>query len=60
MRYSRMVTRLLFATSVMVFPLSAAHAETTWHVDDDACPGPGSGTEVDPFVALFWQVVSAG
>ena len=29
-----------------------AKAETTWHVDDDNCPGPGSGTVSDPFCAI--------
>ncbi len=25
---------------------------TVYYVDDDACPGPGSGTEVDPFCSI--------
>jgi hypothetical protein len=29
--------------------VSAARAQTTWYVDDDDCPGPGSGGPGDPF-----------
>ena len=25
-----------------------AVGQTTWYVDDDNCPGPGSGTSEDP------------
>lgn len=27
-------------------------AQTTWHVDDDACPEVGTGSEVDPFCSI--------
>lgn len=27
-------------------------AQTTWYVDDDNCPGPGAGTEADPFCTI--------
>ena len=27
-------------------------AQTTWYVDDDNCPGPGTGTELDPFCLI--------
>jgi len=27
-------------------------AQTTWYVDDDNCPGPGSGTQTDPFCTI--------
>ena len=30
----------------------SAQAQTTWYVDDDACPEPGSGTEADPFCLI--------
>jgi len=30
----------------------AAQGATTWHVDDDNCPGPGTGTPVDPFCSI--------
>ena len=29
-----------------------ASAQRTWHVDDDACPGPGTGTRVDPLCSI--------
>lgn len=29
-----------------------AQGATTWHVDDDNCPGPGTGTPVDPFCSI--------
>ncbi len=29
-----------------------AYAQTTWYVDDDNCPGPGSGTMADPFCTI--------
>jgi hypothetical protein len=32
--------------------VSAARAQTTWYVDDDNCPGPGSGTLGDPFCSV--------
>lgn len=30
----------------------AAMGETTWHVDDDSCPEPGSGSQGDPFCSI--------
>ena len=30
----------------------AGQPPTTWYVDDDSCPGPGSGTEADPFCLI--------
>ena len=33
--------------------------QTTWYVDDDACPGPGSGTALDPFCKIQDGVVAA-
>ena len=38
---------LVFAT--LTTPLSA---QTVWHVDDDACPGPGTGAKADPFCSI--------
>ena len=46
--YSR---RLLIVAVIAVFS-SAAQAQTTWYVDDDNCPGPGSGTQADPFCSI--------
>jgi hypothetical protein len=47
---------ILFAL-VLVISLSLvaavpAMAQTTWYVDDDNCPGPGSGTQADPFCSI--------
>ncbi len=55
MRFPACSISLLFVFSSLFFAPSEAYAQTTWHVDDNACPGPGSGTESDPFVALFWR-----
>ena len=30
----------------------AAHAQTTWYVDDDNCPCAGTGTIGDPFCLI--------
>ncbi|MHC4129439.1 MAG: right-handed parallel beta-helix repeat-containing protein [Planctomycetota bacterium] len=38
---------------------SAAQGQTTWYVDDDNCPGPGSGTEGDPYCSIQTAVDSA-
>ncbi len=35
--------------------LSSAQGQTTWYVDDDNCPGPGIGTQADP----FWNIQAA-
>ena len=32
--------------------MATAQAQTTWHVDDANCPGPGSGTLPDPFCKI--------
>ena len=29
-----------------------ASAQQTWHVDDDACPGPGTGARIDPYCSI--------
>ena len=31
---------------------STAMAQTTWHVDVDNCPGPGTGAAGDPFCSI--------
>jgi hypothetical protein len=31
---------------------AASHAGVTWHVDDSACPGPGSGAPDHPFCSI--------
>lgn len=42
--------RAAFVSFVLLPTVCAAG--TTWHVDDDACPGSGTGTEVDPFCSI--------
>jgi hypothetical protein len=44
----RLLSRVAVAVAAAV-AVSAAQAQTIWYVDDDACPGPGSGTPGDPF-----------
>ncbi len=36
---------------VALLAVSSAQADTI-HVDDDNCPGPGSGTERDPYCSI--------
>lgn len=36
-----------------------AAAQSTWYVDDNACPGPGSGTQVHPFCRIQDGIVAA-
>ena len=37
----------------------SVEAQTTWHVDVASCPGPGSGTEADPFCKIQIAVDAA-
>ncbi|MEW6747026.1 MAG: right-handed parallel beta-helix repeat-containing protein [Planctomycetota bacterium] len=42
-----------FTALVLTFALSGGlAAPTTWYVDDDNCPGPGSGSDSDPFCRI--------
>ena len=41
----------IFYIAVLI-PTIPANAETTWHVDIANCPGPGSGSEADPFCKI--------
>ena len=46
-------TRTVLAVAIAIMVTSTiASGQTTWYVDDDNCPGPGTGTEVDPFCAI--------
>jgi hypothetical protein len=36
-----------------------AYVRTKWYVDDDSCPGPGSGTMADPFCSIQDAIDSA-
>jgi len=31
---------------------SPSRGAVTWYIDDDACPGPGTGTQADPFCSI--------
>jgi predicted outer membrane repeat protein len=42
----------LALASALLLATAAAQAQTTWYVDDDNCPGPGSGTKKDPFCSI--------
>jgi parallel beta-helix repeat protein len=53
---------LLALALVLGFSLLTAMpvaAATTWYVDDDNCPGPGSGSVGDPFCAIQAAVSAA-
>ncbi|MFQ5493746.1 MAG: right-handed parallel beta-helix repeat-containing protein [Phycisphaerae bacterium] len=39
--------------------VTPAPGQTTWHVDDDNCPGPGSGTAIDPFCTIQEGITAA-
>ncbi len=43
---------IMIACAVIVMVAVTAPAQTTWFVDDDNCPGPGSGTQADPFCSI--------
>ena len=48
----RALVSALARVSLVVVLVQVGSAQTTWHVDDDACPGPGSGTALDPFCRI--------
>ena len=37
---------------VLLLLAASTHAQTVWHVDDDNCPGPGTGSWGDPFCKI--------
>jgi len=43
---------LLLFTLILLHGTPAVHAQVTAYVDDDNCPGPGSGTDLDPFCTI--------
>ncbi len=59
MRFPFMSMNLLVLAGGMALTSATAYAQTTWHVDDDACPGPGSGTESDPFCSIQTAIDTA-
>ena len=47
--------RSTFAWSLILVGVgltASVRGQTTWYVDDDNCPGLGSGTEADPFCSI--------
>jgi parallel beta-helix repeat protein len=55
-----LLSRYLLVAAVVAFAsaLSAAHAGTIY-VDDDTCPGPGGGTEGDPYCSIQTAIDNA-
>jgi predicted lipoprotein with Yx(FWY)xxD motif len=50
---TRVQARLLTVCSVVsLFLAPSAFAQVVWYVDDDNCPGPGSGTQADPLCRI--------
>ena len=54
----RAIAATLALASVMCFA-TTVRAQTTWYVDDDNCPGPGTGSLADPFCAIQAAINSA-
>jgi len=50
MDYRRLMNQVVMGTAVPIL-VSAALADTI-HVDDDNCPGPGSGSEDNPYCSI--------
>ena len=50
---------LVFSLVAAIVLASPVSAQTIWYVDDDACPGPGSGTTGDPFCSIQTAVNAA-
>jgi len=46
----RSILAILLCT--IALSTTTASGQTTWHVDDDTCPGVGAGTEADPFCSI--------
>ena len=57
MRHSIRTSALCYAIFWAIPALAAA--QTIWHVDDDNCPGPGSGTSSDPFCQIQYGINAA-
>ena len=49
---------LAFGMITVLFPVAVA-AQTTCYVDADQCPGPGTGTEADPFCEIQDAIVAS-
>ena len=51
---------LAFALAAMSWSTTPARAQATWHVDEDNCPGPGTGSMPDSFCLLQDALSAAG
>ena len=49
---------VIIALSILV-AFSATASAATWYVDDDNCPGPGSGTQADPYCKIQDAIAAA-
>lgn len=54
----RLVQSILLATLIFWTP-SVFAGTNTWYVDTTACPGPGTGTETDPFCTIGLAIDAA-
>jgi hypothetical protein len=57
MDYRRFVNQVVVGVAVAV--LVSANWADTIYVDDDNCPGPGSGTEADPYCSIQMAIDNA-
>ncbi|MHC4126584.1 MAG: dockerin type I domain-containing protein [Planctomycetota bacterium] len=56
--YYRQVVNQVVVGMAAALLAAAAHADTIY-VDDDNCPGPGSGTEADPYCSIQTAIDNA-
>lgn len=49
----------LFALVAFLISTPVVLAQTTWYVDDDSCPGPGTGASTDPFCKIQDAIAAA-
>ena len=56
---ARLALRTLVSLTVMCACTPAVLAQATWYVDDDNCPGPGSGSPMDPFCLIQTAIDTA-
>ena len=55
-----MCTRASLSVVCILLITASARAQTVWYVDDDNCPGPGKGTEADPFCKIQDGIDASG
>lgn len=51
--------RIVVAFATVTFVGTSAQGQTTWFVDDDNCPGLGTGTQADPFCMIQGAIDAA-